>query len=71
MQTTQHGEVDKATVINQVGLEGAARGGNITRRIGERGMDDEIEGGGSLRIDGADGDGQYVLGHDMGIVQIL
>ena len=71
MQATQHGEVDKSLVIYQVGLERATRSGNITRRIGERGMDDEIEGGGSLRIDGADGDGQHILGHDMGIVQIL
>ena len=71
LQTAQHGEVDKAFIIYQIGLEGATRGGNSTRRIRQRGMDDEVEGGGSLRIDGADGDGQHILGHDMGIVQIL
>ena len=68
LDATQDGIVDGTFIIDEVGLQNGLRI-SIARLVVERGGNSQVEGGGSVGVDRVDGDGQDVLGHDLGIVE--
>ena len=69
-QTTDDGIVDKALVVDQIGLEDRL-GIGAPRLVVERGGNRQVKRCGSIRVDRVDGDGQNVLGHDAGIIEVF
>ena len=64
-------ELDAAFVVDEVGLEGSSAGGDVGCGVLEGRAHDEVEGRCCLGVDGVDGDGEDVLGHDAGVVEHL